>query len=715
MLGSGFCNPADVEAFTEEKKKILMVKRQGKGADFVRAVDEIIDSYEKSKKQNQDEFNSGDEGTASNAGSSDSKGKCSMKNPKQSPLLVQVSQSDTPLESLDRSDSCNAVEIPVASVLTDDLHDMETVSEEPMKITSIHGQVRQKSTPTLNTSRKRSIDTPRKSCVVQRRPPSVRRSRSSSGADLSKLHKPVEDVVGAAADVVHNDISDESMRNKLIRKSPDSSASAAFVSNYSSEDVGSEIVATESEAASFKEGSMLESGYQIEHPGIVTDFIEKGIEMNGRVDLHTKAVVLKKKRKPSRKRVTNGTVTHTKLDTEMCLEIGLSENLTKSPDICEKSNVRFHEADGDEHLPLVKRARARMGKPSPEKKHFDDYLDNKERPMKEDLMNCSRTDTSSFSYDDSCPTDRTTLEVKEAVTGLSPAKTHIQSDPLHWKAKKFHLRGSSLDGEAALPLSKRLHRALEAMSANVAEAGHCDGSKTMEFVSNGCKSSTELSSLFPAMENKEDTHSSGDNICNTATDMSLRSSPLTNDQMTDTSALTKANDMLGENTICLTNEECKELCIAVEDYEDVQNLAGSSVYTRTVENVVYSKSPQPYASEFNEKQEDCKSSQASLAKFLPVAEERNKKIIASTDCSGDVFNGEVASCLANEPHGGHIIHPMFERPYSASEGKDASTSSPVNGSGVLLSDMNGGSVANDICETMKTFPRLNENIEDKEM
>lgn len=45
-----FCNPADVEAFTEEKKDSLLSKRHGKGADFVRAVREIIDSYEELKK-----------------------------------------------------------------------------------------------------------------------------------------------------------------------------------------------------------------------------------------------------------------------------------------------------------------------------------------------------------------------------------------------------------------------------------------------------------------------------------------------------------------------------------------------------------------------------------------------------------------------------------------------------------------------------------------
>lgn len=46
-----FCNPSDVEAFTEEKKESLVGKRHGKGADFARALREIIDCYEKMKTE----------------------------------------------------------------------------------------------------------------------------------------------------------------------------------------------------------------------------------------------------------------------------------------------------------------------------------------------------------------------------------------------------------------------------------------------------------------------------------------------------------------------------------------------------------------------------------------------------------------------------------------------------------------------------------------
>lgn len=45
-----FCNYAELEAFTEEKRRSLLAKRHGKGADFVRAVDEIIDVYDSLKE-----------------------------------------------------------------------------------------------------------------------------------------------------------------------------------------------------------------------------------------------------------------------------------------------------------------------------------------------------------------------------------------------------------------------------------------------------------------------------------------------------------------------------------------------------------------------------------------------------------------------------------------------------------------------------------------
>ena len=47
-----FCNPADVEEFTKEKKELLLGKCQ-RSAVFIRAVQEIVDCYEKLEEKNQ--------------------------------------------------------------------------------------------------------------------------------------------------------------------------------------------------------------------------------------------------------------------------------------------------------------------------------------------------------------------------------------------------------------------------------------------------------------------------------------------------------------------------------------------------------------------------------------------------------------------------------------------------------------------------------------
>lgn len=493
-MRSGFCHPTDVEAFTEEKKKILLYKRQGKGADFVRAVDEIIDSYEKSKQWNQDEFNSCDEGNASNADSSEgSKGKCSAESPDQKPVQVQPSKLEMPHISLVKSDSCDAVEIPVASMEAEGLH-TEAMSEGLVKIASVHDQTRPIST--LNSLRKQSTDGPLQSYFVQKRPPLVQRSRCSSRADLFKTHEPVMPVIAvdAASDVVSDATCEESMANKLVRKSSDT--------NSVGEDIESEMVVTEYEAVNFNEGGASECNYKTKWPGPVTDFFADGVEMGGRLDLQPKAVVLKKKRKPNRRQGKHGAIAHDNFVKDF--EVGFGKNNLKSPIICEKSNVRFQNADGDEHLPLVKRARARMGKPSMDEKQLDDFVDTKET---------SATATASFGNSYTHPADETSFKVK-AVNSLSPSRTpnHKKetAEPQLLETKKHHLKCCSVDGEVDLPPpSKHLHRALAAMSANAAEAvnAYVEAQTNMGILSNGCRSSTRRAPfIFPWITKNICTH-----------------------------------------------------------------------------------------------------------------------------------------------------------------------------------------------------------------
>ena len=53
------------------------------------------------------------------------------------------------------------------------------------------------------------------------------------------------------------------------------------------------------------------------------------------------------------------------------------------PNICEKLDGRFPKEDGDEHLPLVKRARVRMGKQSALGEKVDSFIKMEENSSKE--------------------------------------------------------------------------------------------------------------------------------------------------------------------------------------------------------------------------------------------------------------------------------------------------------------------------------------------
>lgn len=52
----GFCSPDAIQAFTQETKKHLLSKYQGKGTDFVRAVEQIVEVYEKLKMERKEDI-----------------------------------------------------------------------------------------------------------------------------------------------------------------------------------------------------------------------------------------------------------------------------------------------------------------------------------------------------------------------------------------------------------------------------------------------------------------------------------------------------------------------------------------------------------------------------------------------------------------------------------------------------------------------------------
>lgn len=333
MYDSAFCNYADLEAFTEEKKKTLLSKRQGKGADFVRAVEEIVSIYEDLKKQNE---------TVPVADAQN--------------LSTEISDNET----LDQKQNISYVDI--SSAVPDQPQCIvNSESDEPMeKASSILDDLRQAPFSTSITTKKRNRE------LQLQSPNPNKRTRLQENPTSSRS------------------VEDDQTGSKLN----------CTISDPSRTEV--------SEA-----GSGTSSGMG---PGVC--------------DLPPTMVCFKRKRRPNRKRASNGLECSDKENnrggfpdlvrsTSSLVKDNneSAEGLSDSPN---SQNNEVNKSDGDEHLPLVKRARVRM-----------------ERSL-----------------------------VEESRPNPNP-KSNGDLDFFTVKTNGYV--------EAALPPSKRLHRALEAMSANVAE------------------------------------------------------------------------------------------------------------------------------------------------------------------------------------------------------------------------------------------------------
>ncbi|XP_010646987.1 disease resistance protein RUN1-like [Vitis vinifera] len=95
-----------IDSDTEEKKESLLTKRQGKGADFVRAVQEIVDSYEELKKQDQvDDFNFANDVVVTNSENLvDSSSNSGLKDQPEAPTVAVNSRLKTSYSAEDRSE-----------------------------------------------------------------------------------------------------------------------------------------------------------------------------------------------------------------------------------------------------------------------------------------------------------------------------------------------------------------------------------------------------------------------------------------------------------------------------------------------------------------------------------------------------------------------------------------------------------------------------------
>ncbi|XP_057800804.1 protein HUA2-LIKE 3-like isoform X2 [Salvia miltiorrhiza] len=451
-----FCNPADVEEFTEEKKVSLLGRRHGKGADFVRAVNEIIDCFEKLKKQDQGTKANGTDGAdIANENIDGSLTECV----KDDGVVVTVKQLSTGTTN----DLNSLTEAALAAAAEDALHD------EEMQLNEIPSKMVSPETPTSATYLVRDqsdVGRPKKSGLRRRK--STRVLRSSSRVDASRPQStlmPSTSNTRSSRRAGANVSDDRSLRrSKRIVKSTDDSVgedvdSLAFVSSDSNEESDSGIMTMN---YSTNDGSTGDSSCKpvgLEQP--LTENNEGETELSNRLDFQSNNIVFKKKRKPNRKRHNNDTVEAAKPDV-VASDSGILKNACVSPTFSEKAAQKYAKDDGDQHLPLVKRARVRMGMPLPTAEEEVTLVLKEEK-----ISEAPRGLVTESSEPLSLQVDRAdTGSVREGPTFSSPLHARVVKPILYETGKNY------VDGEAALPPSKRLHRALEAMSANV--AGDCE-------------------------------------------------------------------------------------------------------------------------------------------------------------------------------------------------------------------------------------------------
>ncbi|KAL8167702.1 hypothetical protein V2J09_009201 [Rumex salicifolius] len=477
-----FCNPIDVEPFTEEKKQNLQVRRPGRSADFLKAVQEIAECFEKLKQQ------VGTVDPASGEVPVEGANVCNV-DLKNSLLhtATQHSRGKNSESIDDKFESTPVIEDGTGPKDLDASQDTGS-SEDPSKGSAIHD----KSVSNFKFSkawRTRSSN-PQAPQQVQS---SVRRCRSSRLGENGR--KSLND---CAYDGFINGSMDRSKTRQEIKKPALTTLihiakiSAVHDSNGAVDENSSEASIANSDTFNNNEDNSVDSNIQhnqSEHPTNphqIENSMSKGLEFD------TKSVILRKKRKPGRKRMAIDVAEPgVQSDPE---EVKIRESLLPS----KREFADNIKEDGDEHLPLLKRARVRMGNTSAIDEQLEVLIERSQKHSETSSILLRQNTTMMDSAVANGP-EKCSLNVKDTLAFSSPSEgspTILEEKSLVWKAMKGQTFSCSYDGEAALPPSKRLHRALEAMSANAVEEGQPSivSSSCMEEDIHRCGSSPKINS-----------------------------------------------------------------------------------------------------------------------------------------------------------------------------------------------------------------------------
>uniref|UniRef100_A0A803MX59 Uncharacterized protein n=1 Tax=Chenopodium quinoa TaxID=63459 RepID=A0A803MX59_CHEQI len=813
-----FCNPADVEEFTEEKKEFLLGKRQGRGADFVRAVQEIVDCYEKLKENNQnDRLSSGgasaenavtDDLNASNARVPDATHNSTVKSPN------SCRPKDEPGTALEDVGALTEVESTQQTVLSEEQDNNAAGPNFSMPNTYTLRKKSRSSQPQRSANKKK--------VSVQRSRSSLRfHSRGLQNGELKCCDSNLLDDVGL------NGFLDGPLRRaKRSKRSPDLNVpsvedSPICNSNGTVEDNGSEIAMADSENLSNNDGSAIESDHKREQLDFFSEGFERGLELSRRLDFHAKTVVVRKKRNPGRKRIQNDVIEFTsRSDHEVSNELQVLKDTMALPSLCGKLIENHHKDESDEHLPLVKRARVRMGKmPAEEHQQLDFLVKGEEKSLGFVPVSACKLASTSLNCDDSHQPTSTSLNCEDihpptstsmSVDNISPPKDlltvnelivsspvdnvvevaedkpqtqkeidscvvnesvafspvnnciHIPEDkPQPLKTKINHPFGCVFDGEAALPPSKRLHRALEAMSANAAEE-----SQTPVLVSLSTKVETEVSH-FPLAETNSDMHLSneGDNDleshhdslnCNNAfhddcaglsniseptnyevitksfQDVSMLDSP---DRILDTEKA-ESKDNSEEVTVCVENKDLRGTEITIVPDNILPDQASqpflSSVPESGLSESLTTVLTQPHLEvlskageeEMVESGTECYKPADKMQSGKDINSELGEDKVTNVGCSNGttvgLCNGKAGNFATNEnlkvvmtklTEAVSLCETVNKGESTADVRMDASSSPPFNASQQICHDAVSGVLSNDLDDDSKTTIALPAEVE----
>ncbi|KAK8445873.1 hypothetical protein SEVIR_9G401400v4 [Setaria viridis] len=353
-----------------------------------------------------------------------------------------------------RSDDMVSSDGPSVTVKGDEPCVVNSAPDEPTENVSILDEMRDIPLCTNSFSNK-PRDAQPKNCYTRSRVPSLRKSRSSvsvesrkaqGSGNLSDRHKHPEDDKANSGSVSTSD-------NVWLHSSAGTFNQSVALGTISSN--GKLNPPAKADSTCNSEAS--ENGAS-----------ETELKSNGTSILPIDpAIIFKRKRKADRKPPHYKDCTASNKDEELQAEY--SEILPDSPN--SKNDV--NKSDGDEHLPLVKRARVRMGRSQLEDSPVDEIDVSKKPEFAITANQCDMHGTPAIPVND-YPADQVSAVVNTVSNPSSKFDMPILSGDGHpsWKNKEYHPKILALDVEAALPPSKRLHRALEAMSANVAETNN---------------------------------------------------------------------------------------------------------------------------------------------------------------------------------------------------------------------------------------------------